>query len=81
MSDSFLLDPLLVQAGIISDVASAVDPGIKWFEGISIGFFIQNIILPVILVIIFVYMMKQRYDNKKKRERHRELMYYNSNWS
>lgn len=56
-----LLNDFLIKSNILTDIASAGGETIKWFEGLTIGYFIQNILFPILGLILLCIFLKTKY--------------------
>jgi len=65
-----LLDPILINTGLFS---ATPEPGLGLEITANKSALFQNVILPLILLIILAFFLKQRYEQKKLREQHDAL--------
>lgn len=58
-----LLSDFLIKSDIITDTAAAAatEAGITWFEGMTFNVILQNIIIPVLGLLVFCFFLKNRY--------------------
>lgn len=69
-----LIDPLLLETGLLADIARPVKPlTIEWFKGVNFKAFFQNVLIPLAILMIVAFFLKQRYDAKQKRRHQQEL--------
>ncbi len=61
-----LFDPFLVKSGILEELINV--PVIEWFKGITLSFIIQNLFIPLIILIICAFVLKHKYNQKIKRK-------------
>ena len=70
-----LFDPFLIQSGWLESLLTT--KRIVWFEKVSVSYLIQNIIFPLLLSILAAFVLKYKYDTKKKQLNMHNQMNYN----